>query len=329
MKKYRVGILGCGTVWDYHKLIYEKTDRFECTCVFDLSAERAAAAADFSGARVAQSAQDLLQAEDVDIVSVLTPAFTHADYVEIGAKAGKHFMLEKPMTQDFADAQRIATAIELAGVKCFHPTLRALFSDMYEKMEELTAPDGLLGPVKCGFFHYVGYPFKWANWFTDRKMCLPEAEYGSHVFDTFLALTGDKAATVWSHADRYSRDFDQDDVTTIVIRFHGGSYFQMNINWVTNLSWNYYKQDYHLACERGIIQHDWASMKWSSAEGQGEYKSKRTGTQGNRWEHYEALANAIESGADVSPNERDGLEYMRIIGAALRSRETGEVVEVK
>ncbi|MBT7304198.1 MAG: Gfo/Idh/MocA family oxidoreductase, partial [Victivallales bacterium] len=97
MKTYRVGVVGCGAVWKYHSLVYGMSDRLACACVYDPVEERTQAAAALTGARPAASAEEVLTAEDVDIVAVLSPAFTHADYVEIGAAAGKHFMLEKPM----------------------------------------------------------------------------------------------------------------------------------------------------------------------------------------------------------------------------------------
>ncbi|MBI2437419.1 MAG: Gfo/Idh/MocA family oxidoreductase [Lentisphaerae bacterium] len=329
MRTFGVGVIGCGGVWEHHRVALTRTPRVKCRRVFDLDPERTRKAAAQSGAQAAQSADEILEAPDVDIVAVLTPAVTHADLVEKGADRAKHFMLEKPMATTLADGLRIVNAIKRSGVKCFHPTLRALFSDLFDQFRLLTAPDGLLGPVQCGLYHLVGSPFTWAGWFADRRYCLPEAEYGSHVFDTFLALTGDAPVWVWSHAGRYCREFDQDDVTTVVICFQHGAYFQMNINWVAKPEWRYGPTTYNLVCQRGVIQHNWIGADWYADGGvKGSFQSQRCEAQGRRWEHYEALADAIENGTALSPNERDGLAYVRILEAARQSRVTGRRVEL-
>lgn len=324
MKTYGVGIIGCGSVWEKsHKLVFSNSDRLKCVCIYDLNAERAKEAAELTGARVAGSAEEVLRANDVDIVSILTPAVTHADLVEIGAEAGKHFMIEKPIAANMDDAIRIANAIRNAGVHCFHPTLRALASDLFTKLKELTMPDGLLGKVRGGFHSLLGRPFPWAPWVQDRKLCVPYAEYGSHVFDTFLALVEDEPESVRCQADRYFSQADQDDVIHIAVRFPSGHYFQMNINWVLKDEWNYRRHDFHLVCERGVIAHSWFGAEWHSAEGKDTYESPRRATQGYRWEHYETLADAIETGVKCSPNEEDALKYMRIVDAASQSSRSG------
>jgi predicted dehydrogenase len=172
----------------------------------------------------------------------------------------------------------------------------------------------------------VGDAFGWASWFQDKTKCLPAAEYGAHVLDTFLALTGAEPASVLARAGRYCRDFQQDDVTTILVTFQDGRYFQMNVNWVLKEHWGASFQRWDLVCKNGVILHDWSGARWSGDKGRGEFVSPRRETQGNRWEHYDRLAEAIDAGGSVSPNERDGLAYMRIVDAATRSIQTGETV---
>ncbi len=332
MKVYGIGVLGCGSVWNRHRLVFEKSQRVRCVAVYDPMPERAHSAATATEAQVARSAEEVCHNRHVDIVAVLTPAFTHADLVELAAGAGKHLMLEKPMANTLAEAERIVEAVRRSGVRCFHPTLRALGSDLFQKLQELTAPTGTLGAVRCGFFYYVGPPGSWAtpgSWYLDRRLCTPADEYGAHVFDTFLALTGDEPSSVWSHAGRYVQDFDQDDVTTIGVNFAGGRYIQMTLSWAAKREWSYSTNTFNLVCERGVIVHKWFSAEWYSTEGKGEHASPRMATQGDRWEHYHALIAAIEGGFAPTPNEGDGYRYVRILDAAARARASGTYVSLK
>ena len=329
MKTYGVGIVGCGEVSKKHRLAFDHSDRLRCATVFDPVSDLCQEAAAATGARQARSAEEVLTADDVDIVAILTPVVTHADMVETAAAAGKHLMLEKPMAVDLADGQRIVDAIGAAGVKCFHPTLRALASDLFDELRAWTADDGPLGAVRAGFYHLVASPVAPSAWMTDRNCCFPPAEYDPHVFDTFLPLTGDEPESVWCHTGRYCRSFDQDDVTNMVITFRNHRYLQIDVHWVMEPDWQapgYVTFD--LICDRGHIRHSWFSAEWFSKGATGSFKSDRLDTQGKRWEHYETLINAIETGGDVTPNETDGLAYVRIQDAALRSAQSGETVRL-
>src|SRR5690348_13725807 len=85
MKTYGVGVLGCGAVWDFHRIAIERSDRLRCVSVFDPAQDRAAEAAKRAGGRVAKTAKEVLTDPEVDIVAVCTPVFTHVEQVEIGA----------------------------------------------------------------------------------------------------------------------------------------------------------------------------------------------------------------------------------------------------
>ena len=161
----------------------------------------------------------------------------------------------------------------------------------------------------------------------DRELCFPPAEYDPHVFDTFLELTQDEPLSVWCHTGRYCRPSEQDDVTIIAVTFRGGRFLQFDTHWVVDPEWNCgSKTTFDLICERGLIRHKWFSLQWWGQGGEGEFTSKRQKTQGNRWDHYHTLIDAIEHGSDISPNELDGLRYVRIQDAAIKSSQTGQTV---
>lgn len=102
----------------------------------------------------------------------------------------------------------------------------------------------------------------------------------------------------------------------------------MNIHWVMEPEWDYQQTGFHLICDRGVIEHEWYGAKWHSKESKGVFASRRKETQGDRWEHYESLIAAIEGNERCVPNEIDGLAYMKIIDAALRSNRSGDWEEV-
>ena len=87
MKTYNVGIVGCGDVSDSHIEGIEPLENVRCVAVSAPNTERQAAAGARIGTREADSAEEVLTADDVDIVAILTPVFTHADMVETATAA--------------------------------------------------------------------------------------------------------------------------------------------------------------------------------------------------------------------------------------------------
>ena len=59
---------------------------------------------------------ELVSRDDIDLVCVAGPNFTHRDVAVAAAKAGKHIWVEKPAGRNLAETQEIADAIAAAGV---------------------------------------------------------------------------------------------------------------------------------------------------------------------------------------------------------------------
>jgi len=59
---------------------------------------------------------ELVVRDDIDLVCVAGPNFTHRDVAVAAAGAGKHIWIEKPAGRNLAETQAIADAIEAAGV---------------------------------------------------------------------------------------------------------------------------------------------------------------------------------------------------------------------
>lgn len=59
--------------------------------------------------------QELIADPAVEVVSVATPPFLHAEIGEAVARAGKHLWIEKPVGLSLADARRVAEAVAAGG----------------------------------------------------------------------------------------------------------------------------------------------------------------------------------------------------------------------
>jgi predicted dehydrogenase len=74
-------------------------------------------AADVLGARLTTSDwSELVVRDDIDVICVAGPNFTHRDVAVAAAGAGKHLWLEKPAGRNLRETREIAAAVENAGV---------------------------------------------------------------------------------------------------------------------------------------------------------------------------------------------------------------------
>lgn len=132
----------------------------------------------------------LLKRKDVDIVFVLSPNSLHARHALAAIKAGKHIIIEKPMTVTLAEADNVIAAAEKAGVMIGYAE-NQVFAPLLMKMRELIA-DGAIGEITsasgiCG--HGGPSPF---GWFRNPKFAGGGAhvDLGSHTLETLLYLIG-------------------------------------------------------------------------------------------------------------------------------------------
>ena len=72
---------------------------------------------DVPEARFTKRYEDLLESDDVDIVSITTPNHLHAAQAVAAARAGKHFVLEKPTGLDTRELAAIRDAVRKAKVR--------------------------------------------------------------------------------------------------------------------------------------------------------------------------------------------------------------------
>lgn len=112
----RFGILGCGGIGGWHARSIRSLPGLELVAVADADPARSARLARGSAA-AGLPPEALIGSPDVEVVCVCTPPATHAALIEAAARAGKHVLVEKPMTLDLNEADRAIALCERAGVQ--------------------------------------------------------------------------------------------------------------------------------------------------------------------------------------------------------------------
>jgi len=131
MEKIKIGVVGCGVLGSRHADIYSKMPGVELVGVYDTHSERAAQIASSAKTKTFPSAAAL--AEAVDALSVCTPAHTHYDVAKPLLEAGRHLLVEKPLTTNLADADELVAIakrnnliVQIGHVERFNAAVMAM-----------------------------------------------------------------------------------------------------------------------------------------------------------------------------------------------------------
>lgn len=125
----KAGVIGAGVFGGYHALKYASLPGVKLAAVLDPHAERAEALASPAGAKIFGDLAAFLEA--VDVVSVASPASSHAELATAALARGRDVYVEKPLADNATDAAALVAAARATGrvLACGHQE-RAVFRAM-------------------------------------------------------------------------------------------------------------------------------------------------------------------------------------------------------
>src|SRR4051794_4180818 len=133
------------------------------------SSARAAAA--LGAERAFATAEELVEAPDVDVVHICTPNHLHRPLAEAALAAGKHVICEKPLAVDDRGAEEMLEAATAAGRMTAVPFVYRFYPCVREARERVRT--GVSGPVRL---IHGGYLQDWLlkptddNWRVDEQL---------------------------------------------------------------------------------------------------------------------------------------------------------------
>ena len=244
MTKFRVGVIGAGSIAQSHLAAYSANEGVELIAVADMNLERAQAVAQKHGARRAYAdPHELLADPEIDGVSICTWNNSHASWAIAAVEAGKHVLVEKPIARTLAEAEELQRVVEAGDsvmqvgfVRRHSPNCQVLKS--FIDADEL----GEIYYAKASCLRRVGNP---GGWFADKEISGggPLLDIGIHVLDlcwylmgspTVVSVSGNTYEKLGSRGNvttmpRYkAADYDPDrnsveDLANAVIRFENGA----------------------------------------------------------------------------------------------------------
>lgn len=235
----RLALVGCGRIAKNHiEALARHADRAQWVAVCDPQADRAAAAAQRTGAQAFASLEALLAADHLqpDLVVLATPSGLHPRQAIRCAQAGLHVLTEKPMATKWDEGMAMVRACRDAGVKLFvvkqnrlNPTMQCL------KRAIDQGRFGRIAMVNVNVFwtrpqsYYDEAPWR-GRWDLDGGAFMNQA---SHYVDMVDWLVG-PVDNVHAYTATLARDIEAEDTGVMSLRLRSGGLASINVTMLTH-----------------------------------------------------------------------------------------------
>ena len=171
-----------------------------------------------------QDLDALLARDDIDLVVIGAPNFTHCDITVRAAQAGKHVVVEKPFALNLAEADRMIEACDRAGVKLMYAE-ELCFTPKYVKLKQLL-DDGALGrPVLFKQSEKHDGPHAEHFWDVERSGGGVTMDMGCHAIQFFRWLNrNDPVKSVYAQMNTsvHGAKTRGEDNAIIILEFENG-----------------------------------------------------------------------------------------------------------
>jgi predicted dehydrogenase len=219
-----VGLIGCGS-WGPHLLRnLAQSAAFRLEGVADHHAERLVAASrSYPKLRTYDTASALIARPEVDAVVVATPASTHYELTREALQAGKHVLVEKPLSTRAEQAEALVALARRMGrvLMVDHTTL---FTGSGRAILDMQAA-GALGQVT----HYDAVRANLGRFLPDVNVLW---DLGPHDFSLIDALFADEPDSVEAVGTAHLEPL-RHDLVHVTLRYPAGRIAHVHLSWVS------------------------------------------------------------------------------------------------
>ncbi|MBU1158485.1 MAG: Gfo/Idh/MocA family oxidoreductase [Candidatus Thermoplasmatota archaeon] len=237
----RIGVIGVGSMGQNHARIL--ADMGLLAGVSDISPEAAKKVGDRYSVPYMTKHSDLLK-EDIDAVIIVTPTTTHKKVASCALRAGKHVLLEKPMTgssKDLVELNRQASRSKLVLAGGFVERHNPVVSFARNSLQK-----GDFGTLITAA--------------TRRVSSLPSRirdigvvmDLGIHDMDVVQHVVGERALSVYALGGT-GKGIKFEDHANILIDFEKGATGFIEVNWLTPMR----VRKLALTCDKNFVEVDY------------------------------------------------------------------------
>jgi predicted dehydrogenase len=266
MEKLRVGVIGLG-MGRHHVAGYQTHPNAEVVAIADLNETLLNEMGDqYQVGQRYTKAEEMLEEEKLDVVSVATPNKFHKDLAIAALNSGAHVLCEKPMAMSASEGREMLEVSRKTGK-------RLMINFSYRFTEQSMAlkaqvDSGLLGDIyfaRTIWHRRRGMPGL-GGWFGIKALSGggPLIDLGVHRLDLALWLMGYPKPTwvmgnTYDHlaqeiAGKQGKAFDVEDLAAGFIKFENGASLVVEASWAANIAEREQMETRLYGTKGGLIQ---------------------------------------------------------------------------
>ncbi|GLV55280.1 oxidoreductase [Dictyobacter sp. S3.2.2.5] len=329
MSKLKVAVIGLGNIGKNHANWYSKNPDAEIVAFCDLLADRVDPVAQQYGVKAYHSIDEMLSSEEIDAVSVATAGTEngshHYEPTMQCLRAGKHVLVEKPISNNIEQAREMVSFAKERGV-LLGVDLNHRFTPAADRVKQLLN-DGELGEVLfINMALWINNPNESSPWFHMRALHPHSIDvmrtFGGPIKRVQAFMYKGPGRAIWSNA-------------SVNMQFASGA--------IGHLTGSYDASSFHPIerCEvggskgRAVIENVFQRMEFLPRQSREKIVLENPimgGGMGNFDDTFRNRINAfvqqVLQGGPLDASGDDGLAAQEVIEAAIRSWENGTIEEV-
>ncbi|CAM3983055.1 Gfo/Idh/MocA family oxidoreductase [Paenibacillus alkaliterrae] len=336
----KVAIIGAGAISNAHINSYlQFPERCEIVAISDIYEDKAIARIQEHklNARAVKDYSELLH-DDIDLVSICTPPYTHADLAVAFLEAGKHVVIEKPMASSLEECDLMNEAASRSG-KLLSVIAQNRFKTPMMKLKAVL-DSGLMGKIvhaQADSFWWRGhcyYDLWWrGTWEKEGGGCT--LNHAVHHIDALLWMMG-SPTEVQAFMTNVSHDnAEVEDLSIGMLRYANGALAQVTSSVVHHGE----EQQLIFQGSKARVSTPWKRIASTSmANG---FPEPNPLLEDELQRYYDALPEviyeghagqidnvltAIETGAPLLIDGLNGRQTLELIVGIYKSASTGELV---
>ncbi|EJD00967.1 NAD-binding protein [Fomitiporia mediterranea MF3/22] len=175
--------------------------------------------------KIHRSLEDVLADPEIELIIVNTPSSTHFEFAKRSLEAGKHVLVEKPVTSTAAEARQLGELAKAKNLVLYAFQNRRWDSDflaLRRLLEEPASSPFNMGDLVEFNSHYDRYRMTLKGGWKDAKLPASGQTYdlGTHLIDQVVSLFGRPTkVTGFIENVRQIGDPDLDDSFNIILRY--------------------------------------------------------------------------------------------------------------
>ena len=306
-----MGVVGCGVWGRNHARVYRQIPYTNLQRVSDIDEKCAKEIGVLNGSEYSTDPMDVIGDPEIDMVSVCTPTVNHAEIGLKALEAGKHVLVEKPMTNTLAEARALMDKAEEMGVKLTVGFVER-FNPAVSKALELI-DEGGIGEVILAHARRVSRrPLRIGDVGVIKDLAIHDIDIVSQVFT-------DEPETVFCTAGSIAHSFE--DYANINLRYNGDRNAFLETNWLTPRV----RRDLTITGSEGIITVQYRTQE-ITIENNDELVQPLLPYREPLYMELDSFAKAVIEDRMPVVSGMDGYKALKISEAALKSANSGEAV---